>query len=123
MDALHWSWPRARASSLAATFATRAARESALAVSTAVQYHLTRRIEFPPGTEIVQMPGPVDIHSKLLEGARSMKVGPGFVEESFVLGVATGTIETSEYDTFVATAHALDDGFLAATRLRPSRGP
>ncbi len=127
MDALHWSWPRARASSLSAAFATRAARESALAVSSAVQYHLTRRIELPVGTEVAQMPGPVDIRSKLVDGARTMKVGQeaghGFIEESFVLGVATGTIAPSEYESFVTAAHALDDGFLAATRLHGAPAP
>lgn len=127
MDALHWSWPHARASSVSAAFATRAARESALAVSTAVQYHLTRRIELPPGIEVGQLPGPVDVRSKLVEGTRTMKVGQeaghGFIEESFVLGVTTGTIAPNEYERFVTAAHALDDGFLAATRLRGATTP
>ena len=40
LDTLHWSYPRARVSGLGATFASRAGRQSALALSTAVLYHL-----------------------------------------------------------------------------------
>ena len=39
------------------------------------------------------------------------------LEDDFVLGVATGTIPTADYDAFVSVAHAADDGFLATTRV------
>ena len=68
MDSLHWAWPRARVSSLAATFASRAGRESALAVSTAVQYHVHRRVELPKGATVARMPGPLDVKSQAGRG-------------------------------------------------------
>jgi hypothetical protein len=119
LDALHWSWPRASVSSLGATFATRAGRESALAVSTAVQYHLHRRVDLPKGATVARMPGPLDVKTSLVEASRRIGVeaGGARIEDEFVLGVATGTVPTSEYDTFVKAAHAADDGFLASTRI------
>ncbi|MBV9947716.1 MAG: hypothetical protein JOZ69_12755 [Myxococcales bacterium] len=74
LDTLHASFPRARVSSLGATFATRARRESALALSRAVQYHLHRRIELPPGARVARLPGPVNVRSKLVEATRSIAV-------------------------------------------------
>ncbi len=120
LDALHWAWPRARVSSLSATFASRAGRESALAVSSAVQYHVHRRVDLPPDTVVSRVPGPLDVKSKLLEASRAMTVADGVVEDDFVLGVATGTVSASDYESFVQAAHAADDGFLASTRLRPA---
>jgi hypothetical protein len=117
LDTLHWSWPHARVSSLGATFATRAGRESALAVSTAVQYHVHRRIELPKGALVARMPGPLELQAKLVEASRRIAVAGDAVEDDFVLGVATGTIPPGGYDQFVTAAHAADDGFLAATRV------
>ena len=121
LDTLHWSWPHARVSSLGATFATRAGRESALAVSTAVQYHVHRRIELPKGAIVARMPGPLELQARLVEASRRIAVaGDGNgneIEDDFVLGVATGTIPPGGYEQFVTAAHAADDGFLAATRV------
>jgi hypothetical protein len=117
IDTLHWSWPRARVSSLGSTFATRAGRESALALSTAVQYHVHRRIELPKGTTVARMPGPLDVKARLVEASRQVTVSGGSLEDDFVLGVATGTIAATDYDAFASVAHAADDGFLATTRV------
>jgi hypothetical protein len=117
LDTLHWSWPRARVSSLGATFATRAGRESALALSTAVQYHVHRRIELPKGATVSRMPGPLDVKAKLVEASRRIAVAGTALEDDFVLGIATGTISAADYDAFVGVAHAADDGFLATTRV------
>jgi hypothetical protein len=117
MDSLHWVWPAHRVSSLAATFAERAGRESALAVSAAVQYHVHRRIELPSHAIPLRLPGPLDVKSSLLEGSRRIRVTggegqPRAVEDDFVLGVATGTVPPDEYDAFARAAHAIDDAFL-----------
>jgi hypothetical protein len=127
LDTLHSSSPHARVSSLGSTFATRAGRESALALKRASQYHLHRRIELPKGSVVSRMPGPLDVETKLVEASRSISVtgaaptggtAAGMVlEDDFVLGVATGTIPIKDYDAFVAVAHAADDGFLASTRI------
>jgi hypothetical protein len=119
LDALHWSLPHAHVSSLGATFATRAGRESPLALSTALQYHVHRRVELPAGASVSHMPGPTNVRAKLVEASRSITVVPGgrSIEDDFVLGVATGTIATKDYDEFVSVAHTVDDGFLASTRV------
>ncbi|MGD0677717.1 MAG: hypothetical protein ABSC94_20050 [Polyangiaceae bacterium] len=118
IDALHWAWPKARVSSLAATLAARAGRESALAVGSAVQYHVHRRVELPQGAVITRMPGPLEIKAKLVEASRKMSVDKRAIEDDFVLGVATGTVAPGDYDAFVRTAHRADDGFLACARVR-----
>ena len=117
LDTLHGSWPRARVSSLGATFAARAGRESALALSTAVQYHVHRRIELPGGAAVARMPGPLDVKTKLLEASRRVTVSGSSLEDDFTLGVTTGTIAPADYDAFVTVAHAADDGFLSTTRV------
>jgi hypothetical protein len=123
IDTLHWPWPRARVSSLGATFATRAGRESALALSTAVQYHVHRRVVLPAGATVATMPAPLDVKAKLVQASRKIAVegqaqaAGQTIDDDFVLGVATGTIAKGDYDAFVTVAHAADDGFLASTRV------
>jgi len=117
LDALHWAWPRAHVGSLSSAFATRAGRESALALSSAVQYHVHRRVELAKGAIIGRMPGPMDVKGKLVEASRRMVVAPDAIVDDFELGVSTGTIPAAEYGRFVAAARAADDGFLATTRL------
>jgi hypothetical protein len=117
LDTLHWTSPHARVSSLAATFATRAGRESALALSTAVQYHVHRRVDLPRGATVARLPGPLELKTNFVEASRKMNVMPDAIEEDFALGVATGTVPPDDYDAFVKAAHAVDDGFLASTRV------
>jgi hypothetical protein len=117
LDTLHWAWPRARVSSLAATFAARADRQSALAVGAAVQYHVHRRVDLPKGATVARMPGPLDVKAKLVDATRKLTVTGDALEDDFTLDVATGTIPPAEYDAFVGGAHAADDGFLAAVRV------
>jgi hypothetical protein len=124
LDTLHSAWPRARVSSLAATFAAKAGRESALALGTAVQYHVHRRVDLPAGATVARMPGPLEVKAKLVDASRKLTVTGGggasssaAIEDDFVLDVSTGTIPPGEYDAFVGAAHAADDGFLAAVRV------
>jgi hypothetical protein len=119
LDTLHTSSPRARVSGLVATFATRAGRENALALSRAVQYHVHRRIDLPQGARVSRMPGPLDVKAKLVEASRRIGVATDStgIEDDFVLGVATGTVPPKDYDAFVSVARATDDGFLASTKV------
>ena len=123
IDAVHAVWPSARVASLAATFAERAGRESALAVSSAVQYHVHRRVELPPNARVVRLPGPLDMKSGLVEASRRIGVSsasgsaPGAVEDDFTLGVSTGTVTPDAYDGFARSVHAVDDAFLASLGL------
>ena len=139
METLHWAWPRARVSSLGATYATRAGRESALALSAAVQYHVHRRVALPQGATVAKMPAPLDVKAKLVQASRRIAVersraakdgkeaqpgapeAPEAIEDDFTLGVATGTVAKTDYDAFVSVAHAADDGFLASTRVSRAR--
>jgi hypothetical protein len=123
MDAMHAVWPNVRVSSLAGTFAERAGRESALAVSAAVQYHVHRRVELPPGATVARLPGPLEVRGGLVEASRRIEVSaaggaaPPVVEDDFILGVTTGTVAPDAYDAFARAAHAVDDGFLASVAL------
>jgi hypothetical protein len=126
-DTLHWAWPRARISSLGATFAARADRDSALAVSTALQYHMHRKIELPPGAVVARLPGPVDVATDLLQASRKLTVetrdSGKVIDEDFSLAVATGTVAKADYARFVTAAHAADDGFLASARVTRASRP
>ena len=119
LDTLHWAWPRAHVSSLAATFASRAGRESALAVAAAVQYHMHRRIDLPKGAAVARMPGPLVVKTQLIDASRKLAVvgDRNVIEDDFILEIATGTVSRAEYEAFVGAAHAADDGFLATTRV------
>jgi hypothetical protein len=118
VEPVHEVYPRGSASTLSAVYATEGKRESALAVSRAVQYHLHRRVELPPGSEIVRVPGPFEVKTKELEASRRLAVEGGAIEDHLTLQVPTGTVPASGYDKFVADAHHTDDAFLASVRVR-----
>ena len=117
LDTLHASYPRARVSTLGATFAARAGRESALALNHAVQYHVHRRIVLPHGAVVARMPGPMAVKARLVEASRKIAVTGDELEDDFLLGVTTGTVAPADYGAFVSVARAADDGFLASTRV------
>jgi hypothetical protein len=120
VDPLHSVFPRASASTLGATYAGQGKRQSALAISHAVQYHAHRRVELPSGARIASLPGPFEVKSARLEASRSIAVSGAVIEDDFVLGVPTGTIPSRDYETFVADVHRTDDAFLAATHVTPA---
>ncbi len=123
IDTLHRAWPHARVSSLAATFASRAGRQSALALSSAVQYHVHRRVGLPSGAVVGRVPGPLEVRAKLIDASRTVTVSQGTIEDDFVLGVATGTVSAIDYTEFARVAHQADDAFLAAERVLLSAAP
>lgn len=117
IDPLHVVFPRASVSTLGATYATQGARQDALAISRAVQYHAHRRVELPAGATPVKMPGPFHVSGPSLDAQRSLSVNGSVLEDDFVLGVSTGTIAAQAYGAFVTNAHRTDDAFLASTRV------
>jgi hypothetical protein len=123
LDPLHWSSPRARVSTLAATFAARAGRRSALAIDTTVQYHVHRRVGLPHGAAVSDLPRPFTLMGGLIEASRTVQVsrdgnGNGnAIEDDFVLGVRSGTVSAAAYGSFVGDTHSADDVFLAGTRI------
>ena len=111
---------------LGATFASQGARESALAIDDAFQYHVHRRVSSTQGMKLVARLPSVEVKDENLEASRKGKLEDGVLEEDFGLSVATGTLDTARYEEFADKAHRVDDGFQAArtrsaTRARPSR--
>ena len=119
IDPVHNVYPRSQVGTLGASYASQGARENALAISRAVQYHVHRRVELPKGASVLRSPGPVDVRSSNLEAQRKLTVDGTAIEEEFSLLVTTGTIAADKYGAFVADAHKVDDGFLASTRVKP----
>jgi hypothetical protein len=117
LDPLHWSSPRARVSSLGATFAGRAGRQSALSIGAAVQYHVHRRLQLPPGLTVAEPSGPILIHGSLIDASRTVEVAGNAIEDNFTLRIGTGTVSAVDYGAFVGEAHATDDAFLAGARV------
>jgi hypothetical protein len=124
LDPIHTVYPRGSSSTLSAAYATEGARESALAVTHAVQYHVHRRVELPPGATIVRTASPFDVKTGPLDASRRLHVTPGpdaAIEDDLTLEVPTGTVPASAYASFVRDAHRTDDAFLASTRIKVAK--
>jgi hypothetical protein len=119
MDPVHIVFPRPGVTTLGSTYAGQGARENALAISRAVQYHAHRRIELPAGAKIDRMPGPLAVKTPAVEAQRTLSVNGNVLEDDFILGVTTGTIPPDQYGAFVGNVHKTDDAFLASTRVTP----
>ena len=119
VDPLHYVFPRPHVASLSSAYASQGARENALAINSAVQYHVHRRLELPPGATITRMPGPFQRKASHLQATRSIAVSGTVIEDDFVLALSTGTIPASDYAAFVDDAHKTDDAFLSGTWVKP----
>jgi hypothetical protein len=102
---------------LGSTFASQGARESALAINNAFQYHVHRRLELDPALKPMGPLPAVDQRDESVEAFRRGKLENGVLEEDFALSLATGTLDTETYGKFAEKAHRIDDGFQAATRV------
>jgi hypothetical protein len=121
IDPVHYVFPRAGVASLSATYASERARESALAIGHAIQYHAHRRIELPPGAKVARLPGPFEIKGNSLGASRKIAVSGSVIEDDFSLSVATGTVSPKDYSAFVDSARRADDAFLSSTRVTPAK--
>jgi hypothetical protein len=119
MDAVHYVFPRPFVTTLSSTYASQAARESALAINHATQYHVRRRVELPAKAQVARLPGPFDGKGPLMSASRKISVAGSSIEEDFTLDVTTGTVPRDQYDAFVTSAHQTDDAFRASTRIKP----
>lgn len=119
IDPIHYVFPRPYVTTLASTYASHAARENALAIGRATQYHVRRRVELPAKASIARLPGPFEGKGPLLEAQRKVQVDGQTIEEDFVLEVTTGTVPRDRYDAFVEEAHRVDDAFRASIRIKP----
>jgi hypothetical protein len=117
MEPVHFVIPRGFAGTLGATYASRGARQSALLIDTALQYHVRRRVELPAGATVTRPPEGVRIDDPRLEAARKGTYGT-VIEEDFALSLPTGTVPAEAYQGFVEKVRSIDDGFMAGTRVR-----
>ncbi|MRG94023.1 hypothetical protein [Polyangium spumosum] len=111
---------RGFSSTLASFYASRAGRESALTIDRPLQYRVRRRIELPKGAAIARAPSAVKVAYEGLAASREGTYEAGVIEEAFVLDLPTGTVAASDYDNFVERVRAVDDGFMAGTRVKVS---
>lgn len=119
IDPVHYVFPRPYVSTLSSTYAGQGARENALAINHASQYHVRRRVDLPAKAQISRLPGPFEGKGPLLAAQRKISVAGQTIEEDFILDVTTGTVPRERYDDFVAEAHRTDDAFRASTRVKP----
>ncbi|AUX47784.1 uncharacterized protein SOCE26_093080 [Sorangium cellulosum] len=120
LEPVHLVFPRSFTGTLGATYASRGARKSALAIETALQYHVRRRIELPAGSAVARAPEGVRVEHAGLEASRKGSYG-AVIEEDFALSLPTGTVAADEYKAFVERVQAVDSGFMAGIRVaRPA---
>jgi hypothetical protein len=117
IEPVHIVIPRGYAGTLGATYASRGARQSALLIDTALQYHVRRRVELPAGATVTRAPEGVRIEDALVEAVRKGTYGP-VIEEDFALSLPTGAVPAEAYQDFVNKVRSIDDSFMAGTRVR-----
>ncbi|MCC6553971.1 MAG: hypothetical protein IT372_13250 [Polyangiaceae bacterium] len=116
LEPVHVGFPRSFAGTLGETYASRGARQSALSIETALQYHVRRRIELPPGARVARAPGAVRVEDARIQASRKGSYAQ-VIEEDFVLSLPTGTVAAGEYGGFVDRVQAIDSGFMAGIRV------
>lgn len=117
-EPVHMVFPRPYVATLGAAYASRAARQNALSIDAPLQYHFHRRIELPAGATVARAPSEVDITDPNVRARRKLKAKGKVLEDDFVLSLPTGTVPASRYQAFVEKVQAIDDGFMAGTRLK-----
>jgi len=106
-----------RGKTLGSKLGATGARDNALTVHDAIQYHLRRRVELPKGASLAVTPAAVDVSLGTLSASRKGKYGE-VIEEDFRLSLATTTISAQAYAAFAQKLREVDDGFLASTRVK-----
>jgi hypothetical protein len=119
IDPIHYVFPRPYSTTLSAAYASQGARESALAINHATQFHVRRRVELPAKASVARLPGPFEGKGPLLSAQRKISVAGSTIEEDFTLELTTGTIPKDKYDAFVTETHRTDDAFRASTHIKP----
>jgi len=118
MEPVHLLSSRATVSTLGATYASRAARQSDLSIDMPMQYHVRRRIELPASAAVVKEPATIDVQHPRLAAARKGTYKGSVIEEDYRLNLPTGTVSADEYQAFVDSVHVVDDGFMAGIRVK-----
>src|SRR5262249_27529520 len=98
---------------------SRGARQSALSIDAALQYHVHRRVELPEGATVVRAPTGLTVKDPRIEAGRKITTSvPRVLDEDFSLSLPTGTVSAEGYQAFVEKVPAIDDGFMAVTRVK-----
>jgi hypothetical protein len=118
LEPVHLLGGRNTVSTLGATYASRAERQSALSIDSPLQYHVRRRVELPQGATIAREPGIVEVRDPHLSATRKGTYKGNVIEEDYHLNLPTGTVDADEYQAFVGRVHAVDDGFMAGIRVK-----
>ncbi len=115
---VHTVFPRASVGTLGQSYASRGARQNALSIESPLQYHFHLRLELPPGAAVTRAPASVDVADPNITARRRQVLKGQTLEEDFTLSLPTGTVTAGRYQAFVAQVQAIDDGFMAGTRVR-----
>jgi hypothetical protein len=118
LEPVHIVFPRATVGTLGATYASRGARQNALSIDNPIQYHVHRRIELPAGAKVTRAPSDLDVRGPNLTANRKTTSAGQVLEDSFTLSLPTGTVAAESYPIFVGKVQAVDDGFMAGTRVQ-----
>ena len=118
LEPVHIVFPRATVGTLGATYASRGARQNALSIDAPIQYHVHRRIELPAGARVTRAPTNLDVLGPNLTARRTTTSAGQVLEDSFTLSLPTGTIAAESYPVFVSKVQAVDNGFMAGTRVQ-----
>ena len=118
LEPVHSVFPHRFIGTLATTYASRGARQSTLAIEVPLQYSVHRVVTLPAGATVVRAPASIRIQDPHLAASRTLTANGATIEDSFVLSVPTGTVAADEYQAFVQKVQAVDDAFMAGTRLK-----
>jgi hypothetical protein len=118
VEPVHLLGGRNTVSTLGATYASRAERQSALSIDSPLQYHVRRRIELPGGAAVAREPAIVEVRDAHLSATRKGTYKGNVIEEDYHLNLPTGTVDADEYQAFVGRVHVVDDGFMAPIRVK-----
>jgi hypothetical protein len=117
LEPVHVVYPSPSVGTLGASYASRGARQNALVIEAPLQYHFRRRIDLPAGAVVSRAAASFDVADANVSARRRLTQKGQTLEEDFALSLPTGTVSASRYKAFVEKVQAIDDGFMAGTRV------
>ena len=123
IDPVHSVYPHPYSGTLRAAYTSQGKRESDFAIRAGSLYHLHRKLDFPDGSKVESLPGPLAEDATLLHGKRTLKVDGPRIEEDFSLVLESGTVPAAKFAAFGASIVRVDDGFLAGARVTTPKAP
>ena len=112
--------PKPSSWTLSSAYASKAGRENALVIQRAQRYRMRRHIDFPEGSTVTRVPGPLSVEGPL-SANRKTEVKGRSVNDEFSLSLSTTTIDKNSYDAFARELRRVDEAFLAETRVTPGK--